>query len=224
MSISAGTRGILNRRPNLQFVAPKSGVTIPTPGAATSVPTPKEQRINQLIQGLENVAQAASAVEKMVAERAKGTVLQLDLSNPEDALVAQAAARHFPDRAVNKDGFIHVPAITFDMYSQCIQDMKGAGLLAGTKNETKSDNFKADKTDFGGQGQDQRPDVNRATVPFAPLDIPAFIAAGIPILFSMLFPLIDANNKKDIIGHTHPVVVPPAIVPLPTGPGLPVTP
>lgn len=215
-------KDILNRRPNINFVAPRSGVTIPEVPQETAKPTPKEERFNSLVKGLEQVAVAAAAVEEVIAQRAKNEVLKLNIRNPEDAVVAQAAARCFPEKAINENGFIYVPEITFEMYRHCIKDIKEAGLKAGTKNQAKSDNFVSNKTDFGGQGKDKRPEINRASIPFEPIDIPGFIAAGIPVMFSMLFPLIAANNKKDIIGHTHPVVVPPAIVPIPSGPGLPV--
>lgn len=222
--INSITKSLLSRRPNIEFVAPRSGITIPEPEVNTTAPTPREERVNQLIQGLENVAVTAGALEQLIANRAKNQTLKLNIRNPEDAVVSMAAARHFPDKAITTDGFIHVPEITFDMYLQCIKHMKETGIESGTKNQTKSNGFQGDKTNFGGSDKDKRPDVNRTSIPFAPLDIPAFIASGIPILFGMLFPLISANNKKDIIGHTHPVVVPPAIVPVPSGPGLPVVP
>jgi hypothetical protein len=218
------SRDILNRRPHIEFIAPRSGVTLPDVPQETAAPTPKEERLNSLIKGLEQVAITAAAVEDVIAERAKNEVLKLDIRNPEDAVVAQAAARCFPEKAIEKDGFKYVPEITFAMYRHCIKDIKELGVRSGTKNQTKSDNFQADKTDFGGQGKDKRPEINRASIPFLPVDIPAFIAAGIPVMFGMLFPLISANNKKDIIGHTHAVVVPSAPLPVPSGPGIPVLP
>lgn len=222
--ISPITRDILNRRPRIEFIAPKSGVTIPEVSQNTTPITPKEQRVNQLIQGLEQVAVAASAVEELVANRAKDEALALNLSNPEDAVVGQAAARCFPDKAITKDGFTYVPEITFAMYRECVQNIKDEGLRAGVKNQTKSAKFQANKTDFGGKNKDRRPEMNRASMPIEPVDIPAFIAAGIPILFGMLLPLIDIKDKKEIIGHTHPVVVPPVVAPIPSGPGIPLLP
>lgn len=216
---------ILNRKPNIKFVAPRSGVTIPDVQRVTTAPTPNEVRVQQLIQSLTNVAAAAEAVEKIVSERVKHEVLKLDLRNPEDAVVAQAAARQYPEKAKDMNGFKYVDEITFDMYSHCLQEMKQAGIAAGQKQQTKApDSFKADKTDFGGQNKDRRPDVNQATIPFAPIDLAAFIAAGIPLLFGMLFPLINVAIKKDIVGHTHPVIVPPAVVPVPTAIGIPMFP
>jgi hypothetical protein len=220
--ITTGAKNILGRRPNIIFVAPRSGLTIPEPERITTPATPKIQRINGIIQKLENVAAVAEAVEKLVADRAKGEVLRLNLSNPDDAVVAQAAARLFPDKAINKDGFVHVPEITFPMYNDCIQHMKATGKAAGAKQLVKQTGpFKADRTDLGGSGSkaDRRPEVNQSTIPFAPIDLPAFIAAGIPILFGMLFPLINTAIKKDIVAHTH-------IDPISglTGPGVPVLP
>lgn len=216
---------ILNRKPNIKFVAPRSGITIPEVQKSTVALTPNEVRIKQLIQSLTNVAAAAEAVEKIVSARVKTEVLKLDLRNPEDAVVAQAAARQYPDKAKTINGFSYVDEITFDMYSNCLQQMKQAGIAAGQKQQTKApESFKADRTDFGGRGKDSRPDINQATIPFAPIDIAAFIAAGIPLLFSMLFPLINVAIKKDIVGHTHPVIVPPAVVPVPTAIGIPMFP
>ena len=226
MSISSSAKSILSRRPNITFVAPRSGLTIPEPQRNTTPPTPKEQRVSQLIQALKNTAAVAEAIEGLVAERAKGEVLKLNLSNPEDAVVAQAAARQFPDKAIDKDGFVHVPEITFEMYNECIQHMKEAGKKAGAKQQIKQTGpLKTDKTDFGGGTADKRPAVNQSNIPFAPIDLPAFIAAGIPILFGMLFPLINIAVKKDIVGHTHPIIMaPPSPIPVPSGPGIPVFP
>jgi hypothetical protein len=225
MTIGFSAKNILDRRPNIVFVAPRSGLTIPEPERNTAALTPKEERVSQLIQSLKNTAATADAIEVLVAERAKNEVLKLNLSNPEDAVVAQAAARIFPQQAINKNGFIHVPEITFDMYNKCIQDMKEAGKVAGTKQQTKQTGpLRADKTDFGGGTSDRRPDINQTNVPFAPIDLPAFIAAGIPILFNMLFPLINGAIKKDVVGHTHPIVTPTDPVPVPSGPGIPVSP
>lgn len=225
MSIDYSARGILNRRPNITFVAPRSGLTIPEPERSVALPSSKEQRVNSLIQSLNNVAAVAEAVEGLVAARAKHEVLKLNLSNPEDAVVAQAAARQFPEKAVDTDGFLHVPEITFEMYNVCLQNMKAAGKAAGAKQLLKqSGPLKANKTDFGGAQSDKRPDINQASIPFAPINIPAFIAAGIPILFGMLFPLINAAIKKDVIAHTHPVIPAAPGVPVPSGPGIPVSP
>jgi hypothetical protein len=218
--ISNFTKGILGRRPNIVFVAPRSGVTIPEPQYDTTPKTPKEEKVDSLIAGLLDVAAKAEIVEKIISEKAKNVKLTLSLNNPEDVVVAQAAARQFPEKAKEKDGFRYVDELTFDMYSHCIQAMKAAGKAAGAKQSIKlAGPFKADKTDFGGAGQDRRPDVNQATIPFAPIDIPGFVAAGIPLMFSLLFPLINASIKKDIIAHAH--IDPISGV---TGPGVPLLP
>lgn len=217
-------RNLFNRRPNIVFVAPRSGLTIPEPELVTTPVTPKEEQVNTLITNLKKVAATAESLEKAVSERAKNVVLTLDLSSPEDVVIAQAAARQFPELAIDLGGFKYVDKITFAMYSHCIQEMKEMGIAAGTKNQTKSSKFAANKTNFGGINKDRRPDVNKAGIPFAPIDITAFIAAGIPILFGMLYPLINAAIKKDVIGHTHPVVDPTSGIPTPSGPGIPLIP
>jgi hypothetical protein len=214
---------ILDRRPNIKFVAPRSGFTIPEVEKPTSLPTPKETRINNVINQLNQVAILSESVEALVASRIKSEVLKLDITNPEDAVVAQAAARQFPELAIDRDGFKFVEQITFDMFNHCLQAMKAAGKAAGQKQElVLKGPIQIDKTDFGGLGRDKRPDINKSTIPFASIDLPAFIAAGVPILFSMLFPLINTAIKKDIIAHTHIVVGAPA--PTPSGPGIPVLP
>ena len=221
--IKSSAKSILNRKPKINFVQPRSGLTIPQVPLESAPLTPKAVRVNQIIQGLENIALTAEAVEGIIAERAKNEVLKLDLTTPEDAVVAQAAARQFPEKAVNINGFVHVPEITFQMFHHCMKAFKAAGIAAGAKQEIKQTGpIKADKTDFGGQGKDKRPDVNKSTIPFAPIDLPAFIAAGIPLLFGLLFPLINLAVKKDIVGHTHLVPPPAGPAPAPSGPGMPV--
>lgn len=214
---------ILDRRPNIKFVAPRSGITIPEVEKPTSLPTPKETRVENLINDLNKVAALSETVEAIIANKVKAEVLRLDISNPEDAVVAQAAARQFPELAIEKDGFKFVEEITFDMFNHCLQEMKSAGKAAGLKQQLviKSP-LQINKTDFGGIGKDKRPDLNKSTIPFNAIDLPAFIAAGIPLLFGMLFPLINTAIKKDIVAHTHIVVGAPA--PTPSGPGIPVLP
>lgn len=218
-------RSILNRRPSITFVSPRSGITIPDPISIKAPETPKAQRIKELTKTLDNIGVLAEAVEAAVAQRSKNEVLTLDLSNPEDAVVSQALARQFPDKIVLKNGIPTVPEITFDMFNKCLQKMKAAGKAAGRKQQMIApEDFKIDKTNFGGTGKDRRPDINKSTLPFSPLDIGAFVAASIPLLFGLLFPLINVAIKKDIVGHLHPVVTPPSPVPLPSGPGIPVSP
>ncbi len=219
--ISTGAKSILGFRPNIKFVAPHSGLTIPEVDTPTTTPTPKETRVSQILQNLLNIATAAEAIEKIVAARASDVVLKLDLNDPEDAVVAQAVARQFPESTNTIDGVTLGTTITFDMFNHCLQEMKQAGKQAGLKQQMKAPTgaFKADKTDFGGRGKDKRPSVNKSTIPFAPLNIPAFIAAGIPILFGMLYPLINLAIKKDIVGHAHADPTSGS-----TGPGVPVVP
>lgn len=224
--ITNKTRSLFDKRPDIKFTSPRSVDTIPEVVKSTAPVPIKVQKVNQLIKTLDNVAVIAESVESVIADRAKNEILKLNISLPEDALVAQAVARLFPEKAKNINGFNFVDEITFEMYNKCLQDFKAAGKAAGTKQQPKalSENFKANKTDFGGLKKDSRPDINQSTIPFAPLDLPAFIAAGIPILFGMLFPLINIATKKDIVAHTHPVIPAAPGVPVPSGPGIPVSP
>jgi hypothetical protein len=217
-------KSIFGRRPNITFVSPRSGATIPEVERITTPVTPKQERVDTIIKKLDNVAALSQELEKAVSEKAKNVVLTLNLANPEDAVIAQAAARQFPELATDLGGFKYVDKITFSMYSHCIQELKATGFAAGTKNQATSPTFQANKTDFGGMNKDRRPDVNQASVPFAPIDIAAFVAAGIPILFGMLYPLINLAIKKDIIGHTHPVIDATSGIPTPSGPGIPLVP
>lgn len=226
--------GVLSRRPVIKFTAPRSGVTIPTPERTTTPITPKQQRVNQLITNLNNISTVSSILEDKIAARASTEVLKLNMSNPEDVVVAQAAARMFPEKGkvLNTNnqlvpktstdtGLTFVDEITFPMYRECIQHLKQQGIQSSTANQLKqSGPFKANKTDFGGRNKDKRPDVNKASIPFAPIDLTAFIAAGIPILFGMLFPLINAAIKSNILGHNHISVSGPPGTPTPSSPGV----
>lgn len=224
--ISDFSKKILNRRPEIKFTAPRSVDTIPEIEKSNTKSTLKSEKVDQLIKTLDNIVAIAESVEKVVADRAKNEILRLNIELPEDAMVAQAVARLFPDKAKNVNGFVFVDEITFDMYNECLQSMKSAGKSAGLKQQPQvlSENFKSNKTDFGGTSKDKRPEVNQSTIPFAPLNIPAFVAAGIPILFGMLFPLINVAIKKDVVAHTHPVIPAAPGVPVPSGPGIPVSP
>lgn len=226
MSLNTETKSILNRRPLIKFTAPRSVDTIPEVTKNTVKPVAKIDKIDQLVKTFDNIVAISEAVEVAISDRAKNEVLQLNIRLPEDAVVAQAVARLYPEKAKNLNGFIYVDEITFEMYSECLQHMKAAGKAAGDKqtHSAAKPPFKSNKTDFGGGAKDKRPAVNQSTIPFAPLDIPAFIAAGIPILFGMLFPLLNVMVKGNIVTHTHPIVPGAPGIPVPSGPGIPVSP
>lgn len=214
------SRRLLNRRPTIKYVSPPSGDVIPEPQPAPE--DPKSERVQRVIKSLEAIEKASEVVEDAIAQRANKVTLKLNFNNPEDFVAGQAAARLFPDKAVEiSDGVSVVPEITFDMYHQCIKAMKAHGKERGKANQIPGVIPDLTKTDFGGLGQDRRPDLNAMSIPFAPVDLIAYITAGIPLLFGMLFPLIQLYVKSSIVGHTHNQVVPPGV---PTGPGLPVIP
>lgn len=223
--ISQLTRDLLRNRPDIVYASPRSGETIATPIVDTSPKTSKQEKVSQLINDLENVATVAQGIERLIADRIKDEVMKLDIRNPDDVMVGQAAARQFPDKAKTIGGLLFVEEITFSMFDHCVQELKQKGIDAGKKQESKPPETDLRKTNFGGIDQDRRPEINQSTIPFAPLDITAFVAAGIPILFTMLFPLINATVKANIVGHTHPIITaPPSPIPVPSGPGLPVIP
>ena len=224
--ISRGLQDLLSRRPVLEYDSPRSGETIPEVKSTVEKST-KEQRVSTILKSLDEIVELSSTVEAIIHERAKNQILKLNISNPEDAVVAQAVARQFPELAKTEGGFTYADEITFEMFNKCVQKMKAAGKANGLKQQPKAANFNPAQASFGGRGLDARPSINQATIPFAPINLPAFIAAGIPILFGMLFPLINATVKANIVGHTHPTVAysgSPLPLPVPSGPGLPVIP
>ena len=213
------SRRLLNRRPNIKYVSPPSEDVIPDPQPAAE--TPKSERVDRVMKSLNAIEKASEVVEEAIAARAESITLKLDMSNPEDFVAAQAAARIFPDKAVEiTDGVSIVPEITFDMYHQCVKALKAHGKERGKHNQIPGVIPDMTKTNFGGLGADRRPDLNAMSIPFAPVDLIAYITAGIPLLFSMLFPLIQLYVKTSIVGHTHIATAPGA----PTLVGVPVTP
>lgn len=215
------SRDILNRRPNIQYVSPPSEDVIPEPQPDPE-PT-KSERVEKLVNSFAAIEQTALVVENAIADRAKGVVMDLDLTNPEDFVAAQAAARIFPDAAEEvAEGVIVVKQLTFAMYHNCIKAMKEHGKERGKSNQIPAINPSMTKTDFGGMGLDRRPELNTMSIPFAPIDLLSYITSTIPLLFGMLFPLIQIYVKTSIVGHSHNVVAP--VPGVPVGPGLPVVP
>lgn len=221
------SREILDRRPNISYIAPRSTETVRefSPQKSQKVVTLPE-RVSKLIQGFKNVEVLAEAVEKEIQKKAKDVKVKLNAANPEDFVTMQAAARLFPDKAKEiQPGISVVDEITFDMYNECVQCLKAHGKEHGKANQIGPAAQKMQfplptKTDFGGLGQDRRPELNPMSVPVAPIDILSYTVATIPILFGMLYPLIALYVKTSIIGHTHNSTAPGA----PTGPGIPLTP
>lgn len=223
--LDAFSKALLNRRPKIQFVGPRSVDTIPEPSPSVSE-LKKTERVQQLISGLKNLNIAAELTEDLIAKRAKDVTLALNLDDPEDFATAQAAARCFPDQAQeipNLPGIKVVTEITFLMYRNCMTEMKNHGKTVGQQNQIPSASI-GPKTNFGGLGLDRRPQVNSMGMVMPPISIPAFMIAAIPLLFLMTHPLRQAYVNSKIIGHTHPVVIPPVLVPIPSGPGIPVLP
>jgi len=221
--LDAFSKQILNRRPNITFVGPRSIETIPEPSPAVEN-LEQPQRIQQLIDGFTNLNTAAELAEDLIAERAKEVTLQLDLDDPEDFATAQAAARQFPELAEDipdLPGVRVVSTITFPMYQACMQDLKKHGKEMGQKNQIPAV-VPGPKTDFGGIEADSRPQLNGSSVIIPPVPIPAYLIATIPLLFLMLHPLRLLYTNTKVVGHIHNVVAP--IPGTPVGPGIPVNP
>jgi hypothetical protein len=213
------SRDILNRRPNIQYISPPSEDVIPEP--QPDAEPSKPERVQRLVNSFRAIEQAALAVEDAIAKRAKDVTMELNLSNPEDFVAAQAAGRLFPDAAEEvTDGVKVVKTLTYDMYHQCIKAMKEHGKERGKNNQIPAVAPSMTKTDFGGLGMDRRPELNNMSIPFAPIDLLSYITATIPLLFGMLFPLIQIYVKTSIVGHTHIATAPGA----PTLVGVPVVP
>lgn len=216
--MDAFSKKILNRRPEIIFVRPKSVDTIPTPSSSRPA-MKKQQQVEELIKGFENLNTAAQVVEEIIAERARDVVLSLDISNPEDFAVAQAVARQFPEKAKEVPGLPGVNVvteITFPMYHHCIICLKDHGQQVGQQNQMQQVSPSLSKADFGGLGQDRRPELNKMSMIMPPVNIPAYLIATIPLLFLMLHPLRMLYTNTKIVGHTH---LPPI-----GGPGVPVNP
>jgi hypothetical protein len=214
------SRDLLNRRPSIRYISPPSEDVIlePQPEEEPEVP----ERVATVVSSFDAIEAAAEAVETAIADRAQNVTLELDLTNPEDFVAAQAAARVFPDLAEEvTEGVSVVKAITFDMYHQCIKAVKEHGKEKGKSNQIPAVTPDITKTDFGGLGLDRRPELNPMSIPFAPIDLLAYITTTVPLLFGMLFPLIQLYVKASVIGHSHNQSVPPGP---PTGPGIPVIP
>jgi len=216
------SRSILNNRPEITFISPESVDTIPEPSPAQK-PDAHVNRIEKLIEGLKNVAKTAEVVEEAIAERAKDIVMKLDLSDPEHFNMAQAAARMFPDKALpatEEQPFPLVEEITFPMFRHCLTNLKDHGTAVAKQNQLPKVDISPKKVDFGDMGSDRRPSINPMTQIMAPLPIPLFMLAIIPIVFGLLFPLISLYTNIKIVGHTHVAIAPGA----PTSPGVPLVP
>lgn len=201
--VDSVSRDILNRRPTINYIRPKSIDTIPDPSPA-KLADPKSTRVNQLIDGFKNLNKAAELVEELIADRAKGVELELDLDNPEDFVTAQAVARLFPDLAVDlMPGVPVVRKLTFPMYKQAMDQLKAHGKLVGQQNQMPEVTPDLTKTDFGGLTEDRRPEVNKMSMIMPPVPIPAYLVFTIPLLFMMLHPLRRAYTDLKIIGHIH---------------------
>lgn len=220
------SQDLLNFRPDIRYISPVSEDTIPEGLEPVVV---KSDKVDQLKKGFDNVIVLADVAEQAIEKKVGRFVAKLNITaSPEDMATAQAIARCFPDKAVEiSPGVKVVTEITHDMFKHCLKDLEDYGKnQARNSLLPKPSNVLPTRTDFGGtnKNSDNRPEVNNMSAPIAPIDMSAFIAAGIPVLFGMLFPLISGYVKSQVVGHTHGVIVPPAIVPVPTSPGIPLLP
>ncbi len=196
-------RDLLNFRPDIAFVSPASVNVI---SEYVAPKTPKEAQVTQLKKGFENVVILADVVEKAIDSRAGAFKAKLNFSLPEDLATGQALARTFPKLAKEiAPGVRVVDEISYDMFKHCVNHIEDHAAKQAQKSLVpKAKNVSPTRTNFGGIGNgDNRPEINNLSSPIAPIDIPAFMAAGIPILFSMLFPLISSYVATEVIAHSH---------------------
>ncbi len=197
-------RDLLNFRPEITYVAPMSTDVVPE---YQEPPTPRLEQVKQLKQGFDNVVKIADTVEKAIDSRVGKFKAKLNpFASPEDLATAQALGRMFPEMAKEiMPGVKIVDVITYDMFKHCVKHLEDHGKKQADKSLTpKASNISPTRINFGGVGgADNRPEINNLSAPIAPLDIPAFIAAGIPILFSMLFPLISGYVTSEVVAHSH---------------------
>lgn len=215
------TNKLLNKKPVIRYVSPRSRKTIPDPSPQLQ---PKLDKIQEIIRTFQAISETSALLEDQIAARASEVVLELDLDNPEDFVVAQATARQFPEAAVEVpgiNGLSVVTKLTFPMYQKAIGELKAHGKKVGQQNQLPIPDTGL-KTDFGGKDKDRRPESNKMSQIMPPVPIPAYLIATIPMLFNMLHPLRSAYVNSKVVGHTHNIVAPSPGTP--TGPGLPVNP
>lgn len=203
-------RGILQFRPNIQFVEPEveaaPPIDLPDDPIQLEDALLKVQQVKQLAKAVDLLA---GTVQARADELAKNMIVSLDSSADTDTV--QAMLRHFPGQNPNE--------ITYAQYKACKDEITRRGVALGqqglvTPAEVQAARDQAQAagpnagTNLGGFGTPEanlgglRPELNRRVQIIPPMNIPELQISLICILINFIW----KEFVKPFISNTSPPV------------------
>lgn len=187
-------RDVVNFRPRIEFIEPEQ---IDEEVAAEEAPPTVDEvksDIQNVIDEYAKIEALADVAQERLDDRAEG--FEINLDPIVDSHIIDAMRRSFPDKDPTK--------ISFDDYKKSLQCIN---LHSENKVQTvdPAEQFRAlgdlNRINFGGLGKPNglnRPDLDSASSPVDPINIPVFQAEQIAALFVKMAPKI-AGLIKDLV-------------------------
>jgi len=190
------TRGILNRKPRINFVEPEQ---VPEEQASAEIPVDsplldRKVALQDLISQYDRLEQLSDLAQKRIDVRAKN--LKACLDSNKDADILSALRRKFGDVS---------PCITHQQYKVCLEEISRAGntnvqQFIATETDLQNARSNKFKTDFGGYTTDNgtlRPEVQFDS-PIQPINQEKFQSDMLKKLFEMMKPIFKKFVDKRI--------------------------
>lgn len=189
----SNTRGILNRRPKINFVEPEQipGEQVEAIVSDTPLLERKEQ-LQSLVAQYKRIEELSDLAQKRIDTRAKNMKICLDSRT--DSNVIAALHRKF--------GNVE-PCITYAQYKHCLDEISQIGQRNAKELIPKIGATDPFKTDFSGLTTDNgtlRPEV-QFTSPIAEIDQEKFQKDAVQKLFKMMLPMLTQLTDGKILQH-----------------------
>jgi hypothetical protein len=189
----SSTRGILNRKPKINFVEPEqvAGEQVPVVEVETPLLERKAQ-VQQLIAQYKRVEQLSDLAQKRIDVRAKNMRICLDPRT--DANIIDALHRKFGDVE---------SCVTYAQYKHCLDEISQIGQRNAKDLIPKAGVADPFRTDLGGYTTENgtlRPEVQFAS-PIEEIDQDKFQKDAVSKLFKMMLPMLTQLTDSKVLQH-----------------------
>ena len=189
----ASTRGILNRKPKINFVEPEQVPGEQTPAVVVEAPLLERKiQVQTLVNQYKRLEQLSDLAQKRIDTRAKNMKICLDPKT--DGNIISALQRKFGDVG---------NCISYAQYKHCLDEISRIGARNASELIPKTGLTDPFKTDFSGYTTENgtlRPEV-QFTSPIAEIDQEKFQKDAVSKLFKMMFPMLSKLSDSKILQH-----------------------
>lgn len=195
---------ILRFKPNLSYIEPEQladedGLLSANARTETDEISQARQRTEALIKNYDAVNKLADLAQQRIDDKVKTSGgLDIVLDPVRDAHVISALKRTFPKAT-------DYSRITYDQYKHCLKEQSKQQVTpAITPKDIQDAKSDPNRVDFGGlknPAGSNRAELSSLANSPKPIDLTAFQAAGILILFKLLRPYIQAEDEQRVARH-----------------------